>query len=283
MRKVLLLICFLFIATISIAQDFCALKQEADVLSLKKKYKKAAVLYNKAIEIVTSYKEEVLNSDWTEVSIASADNNVKLNKKSKPEYAFAKYGPNGDVFRNKIANLKARGLKCVFTYQIAGGMSISSYMARLPGRKESIFIATSNDRRILVWADKDSVFLQCFDNLNIHKPISIIDERFVDVCLNHFNKVINDKIKPRALKPSEQEWIEIIIPADTEGRYVKRFDYDDLVAPKPMEEMGRFKSWDDAYYSAVNTYQQNSQTYLAKLLPILLEQWRKNFVPDKRF
>jgi hypothetical protein len=232
---------------------------------------------------VTSYQVEVQNADWIDVSIGAAESNMKLNKKVKSEYAFVKYGPHGNAYKNKILELKNRGLQCVFSYQIAGGMTASTYTKFLTGTNNPLWIGSSNDRRMLIWAENNEVFLQGFDNFNIHTPIKIQDSLFITICLNHFNDVISEKIKPRILKHSEQNRIEIIIPQNAESRYVKRFDYDDINAPQQEFREGLVKAYDLKYPEALKVYQQNSQTYLAKLIPVLQFNWFKLFIPEQSF
>ncbi|MFD2866590.1 hypothetical protein [Mucilaginibacter antarcticus] len=275
MKKLLLFVFFIFSSLLTSAQDFCALKQEADILKSKGKYKQAAKFYDKAIDRVVKYQDKVMSNDWIELSIAAAHNEPKFTKKTKPEYAFVKYGSDGTILKDKIGSLKDNGAKCVFTYRLFGGFTGHSYRWQSP--TGLITVGRSSDRKVLVWANKGFVFMQGFDNQNVYEPIKVENKEIIDICLNHYNDLVNDKINPLKRKDSEQLRNEIAVMIGKESHSIKVFDDGDLVAPVKIERFGKPVSNDVVFKGDSILYQHNSQTMLIKLIPLLRAERLKFF------
>jgi hypothetical protein len=286
----LIIVAFVFcLAETTIAQDFPIFKHQGDSLRRKGKYKKAAVLYNEAFDRLASYQEKVTDEDWAQLGFAIRDVSLKISKKKDPGLITVKYGNNGDVIKDKIALLKKLGTKCVFTYYITAGGTIWLPTTSDPVTNAQVWMGSSNDQKLLVWAENGNVFLQCFSVLNIYPPVKITDSQFADICLNHFDELINEKIKPCHYKGSEQRNIEIIIPVDNESRFVKKFYDGDVVAPIKPELLSEWKflsqrsrkSFNDRYQQDSIIYLRNHKTYLARLIPLLQAEWTKNSWPAK--
>jgi hypothetical protein len=275
--KKLLFIFFLLLPISSIAQDFATLKKQADVFYKKGKYNKAAPLYAKAIERVVTYREKVKNSDWELISIASEETDRKINNLITPQYVHVKYGASGEILNNKIADLKARGVKSIFTYRVFGGYSVSSYLMIDPISKATVNIGSSWDRKYLIWADNYKVFMQPFDSFNVYPSVQTDNKVIFDICQFQYDQLLKEDIKALKNKDSEQTAYEFNFYDKTGAVVTKTFDDGDFIDPVKRHPVGRPVNRDTYYKESMVNYAKNFTTSLGQLFLLLKVEIQDNF------
>jgi hypothetical protein len=276
-----LLIIFYLLPLFSIAQDFATLKKQADEFYKKGKYKKAAPLYEKAIDLVVTYRQKVKNLDWQQLSIAAAETNFRVYHQQKLQYPHVKYGADGEALKEKIDELKTQGVNYVFTYGKQGGGSVSSYLVTAPASKVAVNVGSSWDRRYLVWADNDGVFMQPFDNFNVYKPVKITHRDIVDICQKQFDQVLKDEIIPLKLKDSEQSTFKFIFYTDKESYLTKSFDEGDLLDPLRKGQPAFYVTRNTYFKQDLANFAKNYVTPLGQLALLLVKETGRNFPKEQ--
>ena len=275
MRKGLLLILSLFAINSLMAQDFCTLKEQADKFRVKGKHKKAAKLYDKAIERVATFQENVNWRDWGEIGVAAYGNELSIDKIAKTLPAFVKYGGYGESFNNKIKELKAAGTRCIFTYRILPAQTEQTFLTRDHLLKKDLFHGSLYERKLLVWGDKGQMFMQAFDNFNVYQPVKITDLEMIDICLDHYNEFIAQKVLPYVGKGHHYTGNEFNIYQRAGTIEVKKFQDVDVAPPQKPEFLNKFTVAN--YKTDSLIYIRNSTVHLSKLYLKLRAEWNNNF------
>jgi hypothetical protein len=250
MRK-LLIVSFLFVPCVVIAQNFKTLKHQADSLRKAGNYQKAEPLYTEAINLILTYQEKVANQQWVELSLAAQQNHIKAYNYTDDKtaaYINWEYSETGPKLKEKINSLVRQNAKLIFTYMASGGGTINTYLV-----DDSISHTqtgyTPSNRQILVWVTDDTVFMQAFSDANVYAPVKLSNKALISFLMLHYEELPIQPIERTRLKKSDISF------------YVFHFYTIDNV-------------WVKQTYNAYDTIDPtiNSNTALYQLLPLIKEQ-----------
>ena len=236
--KKMFFLCCMFLSFCSSAQDVKNLVHQADSLSIRSKHKKALQLYVKAIERVTTYQEKVSNEEW--FALCTKAGNLMGNDYAK--YSPARYFVDGEKFNEKITELKQQYFNCIFTYTpyTDGGTGIS-YVIDVTRKFQ---FNPSNNKRILIWANNDAVYMQAFGD-NIYKPLRMNNQQLLEFLKENRNKFALEEIGRQHPKQSDG-LVAFVFTFYWAGNTYPKFIHE----PKNLVDPN-----------------QNANTYLSKLLP----------------
>lgn len=244
MKKLFILFCILLSCHLN-AQDFNTLIRRADSLKRKSKPKQALALYEKAIDRVVTYQDKVSNKEWLLVSNNAAE---LTGKKVVPEYDPERYRVDGERFTERVNELKAAGVVCIFTYNSFDWGVGTSYITD-PVKRTPYF--PKNEIKVLVWVAGNEVWMQAYGD-NIYKPFHVNSPPLADFLKAHYKELPLEKLG-RAYPRIFDDTIE----------HYFRFYWGDTVYEKKIAS-----PWDIANRDKT----VNNDKYLTALLPLIQQQ-----------
>ena len=250
MKKLFVVICLLtsFLAS---AQNVETLKHKADSLQKIGKGKKAMRTYKQATDRVLNYQERITDIQWLQLSEAKRINDYYVTKKKDQPYISYEYGNNGPKLNEKIKELSAQGVKCLFTYnEWLGYMGPTIMTFRNPAATIPIGLYL-DARTLLVWATNTDVYFQEFNSSNIYRPLVIHNDTLRDILINHADEMTHQPLKPEHYKHSEVPF------------YIFNF------------HIGQ-QTWEERLYDPkyLKNPEANSKTWLAKLMPLMWREYK---------
>ncbi|HWZ36553.1 MAG TPA: hypothetical protein VNW51_10355 [Mucilaginibacter sp.] len=244
---------FLFGLTLpllSAAQSVKVLKQKADSLQKLGKGKKAMKVYKQATDRILNYQERITDMQWLQLSEAKRINDYYVTKKKDQPYISYEYGNDGPKLKEKIKEVSAQGVKCLFTYnEWLGymGPTIMVYKDPVGGNVGLPLDA----RTLLVWATNTDVYFQEFSSSNVYKPLVIHNDTLRNILINHADEMIHQPLKP-------EHYIHSEVPF-----YIFNF----YVGQQIWEE----RLYDPKY---LKNPEANNKTWLAKIMPLMWQEYK---------
>lgn len=246
-----LFVVLLFFLPFSVpAQNVQALKQNADSLQKLGKAKKAKKIYKQATDRVLSYQERITDEQWLQLSLSKRINDYYLTKKKDQPYICYEYGNDGPKQKEKIKELSAHGVKCLFTYNEWLGMTGPSIMA-YPDPVTGNIGLYLDARTLLVWATDTEVYFQEFSSSNVYKPLAIQNDTLRDILINHADEMVHQTLK-------KEFWRESEVPFCIFNFHVGQ------------------QVWEERLYDPkyLRNPEANSKTWLAKLMPLMWQEFK---------
>ncbi|HEY9534591.1 MAG TPA: hypothetical protein VIQ77_08650 [Mucilaginibacter sp.] len=200
MKKFILLITMI-LPVIVHAQSAWTLKHQADSLRKHGKEKKAAKIYQKAIDKVLNYQERITDVQWLMLSLAAHDNQFNIDKKIFP-FPCQEYGNHSIRLKEKIIELSSQNAQCIYTYDEWLSMTGTTMMTPDSVSGEKIGFPYK-EKILLVWVMKNNVYFQEFNSSNVYRPLTIHNDTLRNLLVNHGSKMAHEALNKEHPKYSE--------------------------------------------------------------------------------
>lgn len=273
---------FLFPILFSIAsnaQDYNEYLIQGSRALARQEYQTALEKFNGARELMEKETKTITEGYWRKLWISGGDAAWLSGDKKLAQDYYNKYTTKDlPLLNDKIALLKSRGIKYLFTYysynQGSNGRSI--FVGKGPFPCESII------SKYLIWLDKDKTYIQLFDECKSHEVKTVTDTDLANFYKKYLDTMVNEKISHFGHQGFHMQEYELAFYTSNDGVWKKHFNVDyDLTPPKYSAEQLK----DKELKGSPEMYQANINTQLSRFFALIqypLHDYDRNIDTTKK-
>ncbi|MES2829797.1 MAG: sialidase family protein [Bacteroidota bacterium] len=263
MKRLILSFLLLALASVLNAQSYGGYLIGGSYALDTRQYQSAIAQFKSARELMEKDTSTISSRDWWQLWIRGGDAAWMSGDKKLAQEFYNKYTTTDlKLLNDKIAQLKSKGIKHLFTYYTynQGGILGTSFIG--PGPHPCV----SNLSKYLVWVDQDKTYIQLFDECKSYEAKVSSDPDLAAFYKKYLDTMVNEKISHFGYQGHHMNEYEIVFHTVNDGIWKKYFNAAyDLTPPKYTPKQLE----NEQLKGSPEMYKANISTQLSKFFALL--------------